>query len=101
MARQRQSAQEWRASGESCARYAARFGWAPTTLRWWASTGLLRRGVTPAPPVPFIEVPPRTAHTPTSADRLDVVLRNGRRIRIRGDVSLDRIERLVAALERD
>ncbi len=34
----------WRASGESGRDYAARIGFAPATLRWWASE-LSRRGV--------------------------------------------------------
>jgi hypothetical protein len=43
----RKRVSSWRASGETAEQFGARHGFAPATLKWWASQ--LRRGATSAP----------------------------------------------------
>ncbi len=83
----------WRRSGETAKAFAARYGWNPSSLRWWASQER-RRG---ADGVAFVEVtPPEPSRTKSG---LDVLLANGRRLRVRGDVDPDMVARLARALE--
>lgn len=52
----------WRASGETAERFARGRGFAPTTLRWWAS----RLGPEAAPPG-FVRLVPRAPAAPRAA----------------------------------
>ena len=45
----------WRASGETAAKFSSRQGFAPTTLRWYASR-LKREGVEVAPAAPLVRM---------------------------------------------
>jgi hypothetical protein len=92
---------EWRASGETAESFATARGWSARTLSWWASVGHRKQQATPAPPpLSFVEV---TARRPERAERsvmaVEVCLRNGRRVRVRGDVDVDRLRALLVALE--
>jgi hypothetical protein len=90
----------WRASGESASTFAERNGWNARTLTWWASQGLRARRPAPTPTdvVAFVEVAPERA---PAAPRgvIDVVLRNGRRLRVRGAVDIATLTTLARALE--
>ncbi len=86
----------WRRSGESAAIFAERHGWNPKTLAWWSSRGLPAKRAKAN--VAFVEVAPR----PVAAARagiVDVVLRNGRRLRVRGHVDPETLVALARALE--
>jgi len=83
----------WRRSGETAQAFAARHGWNSSTLRWWSSEGRRARG----DGVAFVEVTPTR---PVFAKPfIDVILRNGRRLRVRGDADPEMIASLARALE--
>ena len=90
----------WHASGESATTFAERNGWNARTLTWWASQGLRARRAAPTPTeaVAFVEVARERA---PAAPRgvIDVVLRNGRRLRVRGAVDIATLTALARALE--
>lgn len=89
----------WKASNKSSVAFATEQGWNPKTFAWWASIGLRRPGNEKA--LSFVEVTPTTSPARPSPvrDLLEVRLRNGRRIRLLGDVDVVRLRSLVAALE--
>jgi len=90
----------WRSSGEPASTFAERNGWNARTLTWWATQGLRARRavVAAANNVKFVEVAPeRKAPNPPGV--IDVVLRNGRRLRIRGVVDPETLGALARALE--
>jgi hypothetical protein len=83
----------WRRSGETANVFAARYGWNPGNLRWWSSEERRSRGDS----VAFVEV---TAAEPLRTKScIDVLLANGRRLRVRGDVDAETVARLARALE--
>ena len=73
--------------------FAARYGWNPSNLRWWSS----QERQTRADSVTFVEVTPPEVLRPKSG--IDVLLANGRRLRVRGDVDPETVARLARALE--
>ena len=80
----------WRKSGLTSKAFAAREGLNPNTLLWWSS----RLQTQPT----FVEV---TAEPlPLAGTELEVVLSNGRTIRVPSSFDGAHLERLVAALER-
>ena len=95
--------QSWRRSGQSCAEYAQAHGLHEGTLAGWASR--LRHEVKresgserdshPA----FLAV--HVSETPVRprAGSFEVVLANGRCVRIAGDFDVDSVSRLLAAVE--
>src|SRR5437016_12988825 len=89
----------WRNSGESAAVFAERNGWNARTLTWWASQGLRAKRAAAAAraDVAFVEVAPERA-APGRAGVIDVVLRNGRRLRVRGVVDTEALCALARAL---
>jgi hypothetical protein len=90
----------WRASGESAAAFAGRNGWNARTLAWWASQGLrAKRAAFASSEVSFVEVAPPAPRPPNRPGRINVVLRNGRRLRIRGMVDPETLCALARALE--
>jgi hypothetical protein len=100
MAAKRESRQEWarrvaawRRSGETAKVFASRHGWNASSLHWWSSQG--RR--VPSEGVPFVEM---TSTLGASASHVvDVVLRNGRRFRVRGSIEPEMLATLARALE--
>jgi len=91
----------WRSSGESASAFAERNGWNARTLTWWATRGLrARRAVIAAAAdnVKFVEVAPER-RVPNRPGVIDVVLRNGRRLRIRGVVDPETLGALARVLE--
>ena len=86
----------WRRSGESAATFCARHGWSPKTLAWWSSRGLPAKRAKAE--VACVELAPRPVAAPR-AGVVDVVLRNGRRLRVRGSVDPETPVALVRALE--
>lgn len=87
----------WRQSGESAAAFAGRNGWNPGTLVWWSRRGL-RAQSAPVDKVRFMEVEPEGV-TSKASGVIDVVLRNGRRLRVWGRVDAGAIVALARALE--
>ncbi len=83
----------WRQSGETATAFAARNGWNPNSLRWWSS-GVRR---VRAGGVEFVEVTSTKDVQATSS--IEVRLRNGHRLRVRGDVDPETVARLARALE--
>jgi hypothetical protein len=91
----------WRSSGEPASTFAERNGWNARTLTWWATQGLrARRAViaAAADSVKFVEVAPER-EVPSRAGVVDVVLRNGRRLRIRGVVDPETLGALARVLD--
>ena len=85
--------ERWQRSGQTAQQFAAREGVSPTTLIWWR--GALRRAGQASPS--FIEVV-----APPSANEggcIELVLREGLRIRVSGAFDAAVLRRVVAALE--
>jgi hypothetical protein len=80
----------WRRSGESARIFADRHGWKTTTLRWWSYQ--LGRDVE------FVEVTSAPV-APRSRATIEIVLGNGRRLRVRGDIDAAAVATLARALE--
>lgn len=100
--------QRWRRSGQTAEAYAQGHGLHAGTLAAWGSK--LRSEVTVAResvswgsgsgflPVRVVGEPARTHAQPESAE-LEVVLRNGRRVVVRGDFGSDTLKRLLELAE--
>ncbi len=99
----------WRRSGLGAAEYAAERGLKRSTLLWWScQLGLALAGPSPGTrastsSVAFLPLRVReesSAPMPrvTSA-RIEVLLRNGRRIRVIGDVDAELLARVIEAAE--
>jgi transposase-like protein len=91
--------QQQRASGLSVAAYCRQNHVPASSLFAWKRR-LRAGGVSPAPA--FVEAVVRTpVHPPSSSDMMEIRLRGGRRVRVRGGGSFDRqlLIELVAALE--
>jgi hypothetical protein len=91
----------WRSSGERASTFAERNGWNARTLTCWATQGLRARRaviVAAADSVKFVEVAPERKG-PSRSGVIDVVLRNGRRLRIRGVVDPETLGALARVLE--
>jgi hypothetical protein len=92
----------WRRSGQSGADYAKAHDLDRGTLAWWASR--LRGDVVAEPGRKRSSAPAflavRVRETPASVEgSLEVMLANGRCVRISGDFDVDRVSRLLAAAE--
>jgi hypothetical protein len=84
----------WRASGLSQAAFCQRHGIAVWKLAWWRKRLASGGGVASAAFVPVKIVP-----APLSLGRLEVVLRNGRRLRFAAELDPARLTAMVAPLE--
>ena len=96
----------WRETGQSAAEYAAEHGLHSGTLGGWASK--VRDVVAARPggsrPRKSVFVPLRVAQTPpisskAGPDEIEVVLLNGRRVRISGSFESEAVARLLAIVE--
>lgn len=95
----------WRSSGRSAADYAAEHGLKAGTLLWWSAQ--LKRKPTlaaahDATPVAFLPLRVREAKSARSAAEaasVEVILGNGRRVRVVGDVDVAQLERVLSAAE--
>ena len=94
---------QWRRSGQSGADYAKAHDLDQGTLAWWASR---LRGEVAAEPArkrksapAFLAVRVRETPTRLVEGSLEVVLANGRCVRINGDFNVERVSRLLAAAE--
>jgi transposase-like protein len=81
---------QWRASGESQARFARRHGVRPWTLWYWS------RKIAPAPAAPTF-VPVQVTPSPERRP-IEVVLPDGVRVVARADIPATAVAALVAAL---
>jgi hypothetical protein len=82
----------WRESGLTARQFGERESLNPTTLRWWSSR--LNRGAPAA--ATFIELAlPRAAEPPA----IEVVVRDGVRVRVAGGFDPELLRQVVAALE--
>ncbi len=86
----------WRRSGESAAVFASRHGWNPKTLAWWSSVGLSRKRASGAP-AHFVEV--EQSPVVPRVGRVEIVLGNGRRLRLSDGISPEYIRHLIGVLE--
>jgi hypothetical protein len=83
----------WRASGQSAREYCAGRGLQPRTLLWWSSKVGHEKPSTTA----FIEVVPVAA--PAAEGCIEVVVREGLRVRVSGQFDPAVLRSVVAALE--
>lgn len=100
--------QRWRRSGQTAGQYAQRHGLHAGTLAVWgtklrseltAATEPVREGaVTGFLPVRVVGGSARSESQRESAE-LEVILRNGRRVLVRGDVGSDTLKRLLDLAE--
>jgi hypothetical protein len=97
---------QWRSSGRSAADYARERGVKAGTLLWWSAQ--LKRKRTPvrgveATPVAFLPLHVRETHPERSVmatgSTIEVILGNGRRVRVVGQVDVEQLERVLAAAE--
>jgi hypothetical protein len=98
--------ERWRASGLTTEEYAAEIGVKANTLKHWSWVlGRDRRSV--APPrraarqrePAFVEVSPPRDVPQTSAEPIEVVVRDGVRVRVPTVFDVDALRRVIAALE--
>ena len=93
----------WRRSGQSGADYAAAHDLDQGTLAWWASRLRSEAGAQPASKCKrapaFLAVQVREAPARSVEGSLEVMLANGRCVRINGEFEVDRVSRLLAAAE--
>lgn len=89
----------WRRSEESATTFAARHGWSARTLEWWASVGLARKkrqeSLTTFTEIVPTETPPPKAR----ASRIEIILTNGRRVRVGDGFPASDLRALLALLE--
>jgi hypothetical protein len=85
----------WRASGLTAREFGRRDGHNPATLKWWA-WALRRSERRPAERGAFVEVALAAAAAPAG---IEVVVREGVRIRVEGGFDAELLRRVVAALE--
>jgi hypothetical protein len=98
----------WRSSGRSAADYARERGIKAGTLLWWSAQlkrnpGQVPAASTEATPVAFLPLrvrqsPPERSVMATEPT-LEVILGNGRRVRVAGRVDVEQLERVLAAAE--
>lgn len=86
----------WQRSGLSQAEYCRQHGLAPADFSWWKRE-LAKRGLTTPPPAPFVPVQVIARGADTTG--CEVVLRNGRRLRLGPDIDPAWVAKLAAALE--
>jgi hypothetical protein len=95
--------QRWRQSGESGSAYALAHDLDAGTLAWWASRLKKEAGVRrfrrskPAPS--FLAVQVRESRALPVEGTFEVVLANGRLVRVSGDFDIERVSRLLVAAE--
>jgi transposase len=97
----------WRRSGQTAADYGAKYGVHPKTLVLWASklrdvVPLAERGGGGRAVRHFVPVRVTPAERPVvsaAAPEFEVLLRNGRRVRVSGDFQPDVLARLLAAAD--
>lgn len=91
---------DWRASQLSAAQFARRRRLDPRRLRWWA--WCLRQAEaapTPTDLLSFVELPATAPRADNDADRVELVLANARRLHFATTIDVDRLARIVAALD--
>jgi hypothetical protein len=90
----------WRESGLTAREYAAQIGVNANTLANWHYK-LRREAVTPAASLQFVEVTSggAVAATPATHDPYEVVLTNGRAVRVPSQFDADGLRRLLDVLE--
>lgn len=106
--------QRWRASGQDAEAYAAAHGLHPRTLAWWArqlegssgvkqSSGAKRSGAKPSANFLPARLSDSRATSAVEAARelhdVEVVLRNGRRVRVSREFQLEALARLLDTVE--
>jgi len=95
--------QQWRQSGQSAAEYAQAHDLDAGTLAAWASRlkeevgG--RRARRSKPEAAFLAVQVRQCRAPAVEGTFEVVLANGRCVRVSGEFDAERVSRLLAAAE--
>ena len=95
--------QQWRQSGQSAAEYAEAHDLDAGTLAAWASrlkkeVGVRRVQTSKAGP-DFLAVQVRQSRALPVEGTIEVVLANGRRVRVSGDFDIERVSRVLAAAE--
>ena len=91
----------WKRSGLSVRHYCSRHQLAEASFYGWKRTLALRDAQTAKPsstPLTFLPLH-LPATVPTVVSRIEIVLRNGTRLRLPGDLPATRVRELVAALE--
>jgi transposase len=107
--------QRWRESGRQGGAFAAQEGVKEKTLRWWAwrleregviggvpsaaSAERARRGSIPAGEISFVQLTPAPAASATDSQPLEVMLSNGRVLRVPANFDSASLLRVVAALD--
>jgi transposase-like protein len=91
----------WQRSGLSVPAYCARHDLTPANFYAWRRTLAQRDRQRPAPAPTPVTLVPISLPTPSAADDalIEVVLRNGRRLRLAPTVALSVVRNLVALLE--
>lgn len=92
--RWRKRVSDWKASGLTCKRYAAREGLNAGTLSHWTGE-LRRRDKTKTPPLTFVEV---AQPLPSGAAPFEIKLPSGSRIQVPRDFDADALRRLLGVL---
>ena len=102
----RDEVQSWRRSGQSAEEYAAEHDLSKGTLLWWSCRLRKEQGARPAgrrapakPKHAFLAVKVRKTAVEPDEGTLEVVLANGRRIRIGGHFDAERVGQLLAVVE--
>jgi len=105
--------QRWRASGQDAEAYAAAHGLHPRTLAWWARQlegrgakqgSLAKRGLA-KPSAKFLPARLSDSRATSAVEavperhEVEVVLRNGRRVRVGRDFQLEALARLLDTVE--
>lgn len=94
--------QQWRQSGQSASEYARAHDLDAGTLAWWASRFKKEAGIPRVrrnkPKPAFLAVQVRQSRAPLEGT-FEVVLANGRCVRVSGDFDVERVSRLLAAAE--
>lgn len=91
----------WQRSGLTLARFAAQNGYNSRRLSWWR-WALARRAAPTSASAGATFVPVRVVATPeaTSPAAIEIVLGNGRQVRVRGAFDADHLAQVLAAAER-
>jgi transposase-like protein len=92
----------WRRSGESLAAFARRRGVQEQRLRYWIDRLSVPASATPLRfhPVRLLEGPPSPPRTGDwTDDRIEILLRDGRTVRVPAGVAVDDLRQVLAVLE--
>jgi hypothetical protein len=96
---------KWRASGETAGVFAARHGWNPRTLTWWASTLKRRDASTAGTKSRAVEFARVVAKEPvprasSSSGTIEILLSHGRCVRVLPGFTPDLLRAVLETLER-